>query len=80
MLQRDYERVGEPRFGDVVALVDEHEESVHLATYLADNLTFTKNGHNRTQPWMLMKLSELVEQYSVNRIKNVDVWYFHRVR
>ena len=79
VLQRDYERVGEPRFGDVVALVDDHEESVHLATYLADNLTFTKNGHNRTQPWMLMKLPELVEQYSINRIKNVDVWYFRRV-
>jgi hypothetical protein len=77
VLQRDYQRVTEPRFGDVVALV-ENDESVHLATYLADDLTFTKNGHNRTQPWMLLKLHELVEQYSINRARDLDVWYFRR--
>lgn len=80
VLARDYERISDPKFGDVVALVDENEESVHLATYLADGLTFTKNGHNHTQPWMLMNVEELVEQYSINRSKNVDVWYMRRRR
>ena len=78
VIQRDYERVGAPAFGDVVALIDEDENSVHLATYLADNLTFTKNGYNTTQPWMLMSTEDLVERYSINRAKNLDVWYLRR--
>ena len=41
---------------------------------------FTKNGHNLTQPWMLMKLEDLVEQYSIHRDKNLDVWYFRHKR
>jgi hypothetical protein len=78
VLQRDYERVHEPAFGDVAALVDDDDESVHLATYLADDLTFTKNGYNTTQPWMLMSLQDLVERYSINRAKPLDVWFFRR--
>src|SRR6185503_3081797 len=80
VIANEYEKVSVPQFGDVAALVDENDESVHLATYLAENLTFTKNGHNVTQPWMLMKLEDLVEQYSINRGKNLDVWYFRRKR
>jgi hypothetical protein len=78
VLQRDYEQVTAPRFGDVAALVDENSESVHLASYVADGLMFTKNGFNRTQPWMLMKLEDLVAHYSINRPANLDVWYFRR--
>ena len=78
VIQRDYERVGAPAFGDVVALIDEDENSLHLATYLADNLTFTKNGYNARQPWMLMSTEDLVERYSINRAKNLDVWYLRR--
>jgi hypothetical protein len=78
VLQRDYERVSVPGFGDIAALVDENDDSVHLATYLADGLTFTKNGYHRTQPWMLMKLDDLVAHYSISRDRNLDVWYFRR--
>jgi hypothetical protein len=80
VIQQGYERVAAPVFGDIVALIDEGNDSVHLATYLADNLTFTKNGYNATQPWMLMSLEDLVERYSINRQKNLDVWYFRRKR
>ena len=78
VIQRDYERVSTPAFGDIAALIDENQDSVHLATYVADNLTFTKNGYNATQPWMLMSLEDLVERYSINRAKNLDVWYLRR--
>jgi hypothetical protein len=80
VLQRDYERVGAPAFGDIAALVDENNDSVHLATYLADDLMFTKNGFNATQPWMLMSLEDLVERYSINSAKKLDVWYMRRKR
>jgi hypothetical protein len=80
VLQRDYDRVISPAFGDIAALVDEKDDSVHLATYLADGLMFTKNGYHRTQPWMLMKLEDLVAHYSINRARDLDVWYFHRRR
>ena len=78
VIQRDYEQVSAPRFGDIAALVDENSESVHLASYIADGLMFTKNGFNRTQPWMLMKLDDLVAHYSINRPTNLDVWYLRR--
>jgi hypothetical protein len=80
VLHRDYERVNAPTFGDLVVLVDQDDSSEHIATYLADNLTFTKNGYNATQPWMLMSIEDLVERYSINRARNLDVWYFRRKR
>jgi hypothetical protein len=78
VIQRDYEQVSAPKFGDIAALVDENSDSVHLASYVADGLAFTKNGFNRTQPWMLMKLEDLVAHYSINRAANLDVGYFRR--
>ena len=37
---------------------------VHSATYLADDVVFTKNGGIFTQPWTYMKLSDLVTYYN----------------
>ena len=32
--------------------------------YLADDIVFTKNGNNATQPWMLMRLKDVLTDYS----------------
>ena len=35
---------GDPQFGDVILLVNQDNVLVHSATYLADDVVFTKNG------------------------------------
>jgi hypothetical protein len=31
--------------------------------YLADNIVYTKNGNNYRQPWMLMRIPDLLATY-----------------
>lgn len=80
VVENEYESVTSPRFGDIVVLTDETSVSHHFAVYLADELTFTKNGFSRIQPWMLMKVPDLVSQYSINRAAPLDVTYYRRKR
>jgi hypothetical protein len=64
-LQSDYYQIAEPgHLGDLVFLTLPSGESVHSAVYIADNLVFTKNGEAVSQPWILMKLDDLMELYS----------------
>lgn len=53
------------RYGDVLFLVDEEGNAIHSCVYLADDFVFTKNGSNLISPWLIMKLSEVVDRYSV---------------
>jgi hypothetical protein len=58
--------VTEPTFGDLVVLVDRDTGTVvHSATYLADDLVFTKNGFGVSEPWMYMQLAAMAEQYAL---------------
>jgi hypothetical protein len=38
-------------------------EIKHSATFLADDLVFTKNGNNFRQPWMIMRIDDLLATY-----------------
>ena len=59
-----YEEVrGLPDYGDVIALFTAAEKPVHFSIYLADGVVFTKNGFDSMQPWVLMKLSDLLSYY-----------------
>jgi hypothetical protein len=61
-----YRQVAEPAFGDLVVLVDRDTGTVvHSATYLADDLVFTKNGFGFSEPWMYMQLAVMAEQYAL---------------
>lgn len=53
------------RYGDLVFLMDENKNGIHSAVYIADDIVFTKNGDGYQQPWMLMRLKNLVAKYSV---------------
>jgi hypothetical protein len=75
VIARDYRQVTAPRFGDLVVLTDERQQSVHFAVYLADNLVFTKNGAHQMQPWMLQTLPDVVTFYSITRPKPLGVRY-----
>lgn len=65
-LLNDYYPVQRPsNYGDVIVLADDRGEGIHSAVYIADDIVFTKNGDNYVQPWMLMRLDNLVAKYSV---------------
>jgi hypothetical protein len=64
VLDTEYESVnGEPGFGDVVALFNQKGEAVHTCVYIVDDFVFTKNGINPEQPWVLMRLADMVLIY-----------------
>ena len=62
------------QYGDIVLVLDENGNGIHSAVYLADDILFTKNGNNYTQPWMLMRLNELVASYSTRTEAKVAVY------
>jgi hypothetical protein len=64
VLTAEYQLVDEPTFGDVVVMFDAQNQPIHAASYLADNLLFTKNGHTPFHPWMYATLDEIHELYS----------------
>jgi len=64
-LKSDFDQVtGAPVFGDLVMLLDGAGRPVHLCVYLADEVVFTKNGRAVSEPWVLMKLSDVLATYA----------------
>lgn len=65
-LLRDYVPVtDEPRFGDVMVLVQPDGVVVHSCVYLAAGVVFTKNGAAFSVPWLLGKLDAVAAFYSI---------------
>jgi hypothetical protein len=54
----------EPLYGDVVAIFDDAGEAIHTCVYLADDFVFTKNGVNHAQPWVIMRLPDMLMIYA----------------
>jgi hypothetical protein len=54
---------GEPTYGDLIVLVDSGGKAIHTAVYIADDFVFTKNGVNRMQPWVFMRMSDMMSVY-----------------
>jgi hypothetical protein len=64
-LTADYYQIYNPsQVGDVVFLTRKNGTVVHAASYIADDIVFTKNGGNFTQPWIFMHLQDLVDYYA----------------
>jgi hypothetical protein len=63
-LNADYEIIDDdPVFGDIVTLLDSRNHILHACVYIADGFVFTKNGINFNQPWMLMRISDMLGMY-----------------
>lgn len=72
-LIREYRETREPpSFGDVVLFL-ERRDPVHACVYIADDVVFTKNGVNYHQPWVLMKMSDLLPRYATDRAMSMVV-------
>ena len=63
-LQSEYSLTQDaPVFGDLIALANNAGDAVHICVYIADNVVFTKNGANYLQPWVLMKISDMLAYF-----------------
>jgi hypothetical protein len=63
-LLNDYSRVvGKPMFGDLIVLLDSSNNGVHACIHVADDIVYTKNGMDLLQPWVLMKMPDMLALY-----------------
>lgn len=76
VLKSDYARVGDGsrRFGDLLLLLSTNDEALHMCVYLADDVVFTKNGANMQQPWVLMRLPEMLGHYEAEKPYQIIVY------
>ena len=66
-LQANYDQIGKPGlYGDVILILNDAGKPIHSVVYIADDIIFTKNGYNCAQPWMLMRLDDLLARYTAN--------------
>ena len=56
-------RFAASQYGDILLLMNEKQEVKHSAVFIADDIVFTKNGNNYRQPWMLMRIPDLLTTY-----------------
>ncbi len=66
------------QLGDLMILSAPDGSVVHAAVFLADDLYFTKNGLDRTQPWILMHAADLLAEYETMYPGGLGVHYFRR--
>jgi hypothetical protein len=78
-VKQDFDKVEPPyRYGDVLMFINPDGRAVHSATYLADDILFTKNGSNLLTPWLLMRLQDLSKLYDVEPGKARIVGFRHK--
>ena len=65
-LQEDYELVETvPRFGDVIAYRRDIDGFLlHVCSYVAADVVYTKNGFGLSNPWCMMRLAEVDRLYA----------------
>ncbi|MBW8864272.1 MAG: hypothetical protein JF609_04990 [Verrucomicrobia bacterium] len=63
-IRKNYYQIAAPSIcGDILLLMNDRQEVKHSAVFLADDIVFTKNGNNYRQPWMLMRIPDLLATY-----------------
>lgn len=64
-LQTDYAPLAgqPPTFGDLITLLNRKGDAFHIAVQIAQDIVFTKNGENYLQPWVLMKMDDMLAYY-----------------
>lgn len=64
VLARDYAPTREPpAYGDLIVLYDEANQPVHMCVTLVEDVVFTKNGIDYLQPWVLMRIPDMLAYY-----------------
>lgn len=65
------------KFGDLLLLLGHDNQALHMCVYVADDVVFTKNGANPQQPWVLMRISEMLGEYE--KAKPFEIVRYRRV-
>jgi hypothetical protein len=74
-LDEHYYEVAKPtRYGDLIFFLNGKGKPVHSAVFIADDIVFTKGGNDYTDPWMLMRLKNLIAAYSLSDTTRVAVY------
>jgi len=58
------------RFGDVILLYEREGNdmlTVHTCVFIAEDIVFTKNGYDLRQPWVLMRLEDMMLKYIADK-------------
>ena len=78
VLTTDYSRVRDSsrQLGDILLLRSKEGMALHMCVYIADDVVFTKNGAHTQQPWVLMKLSEMLSSYE--KEKPYEIFTYRR--
>ena len=76
-LRASFEPTGDaPGYGDLIVLALPPGNLVHVCVYIADDVVFTKNGVGSQQPWVLMKIPDMMMQFrSLGPVRQV---VYHR--
>lgn len=79
LVKQDFDKVEPPyHYGDVLMFITPNGQAVHSATFLADDLLFTKNGSNLLTPWLLMRLQDVSKLYDIEPGKTRIVGFRHK--
>ena len=63
-LQSDYVQIQTNwAYGDIIVLLENGRDATHMCVYIADNVVFTKNGVDPLEPWLLMKIPDMIPRY-----------------
>jgi hypothetical protein len=70
-LQAGFEHIPKAeRFGDVILFYQKDGPdvlTVHTCVFIADNIVFTKNGYDPRQPWVLMRMDDMMFKYITDK-------------
>jgi hypothetical protein len=58
-----YPPEGARQFGDLICLMDAKNQPAHICVYIADDVVFTKDGVDDRQPWVLLKIPDMLVEY-----------------
>jgi hypothetical protein len=79
-LTANYYRVDKAtHYGDLILVLDRNDKVVHSAVYVADDLVFTKNGANYTQPWTLMRIKDMLTFFEGMNARNILILRNNRI-
>lgn len=73
-LDRDYLKLTDDTKllpGDLMLYTDEFGNPIHVATYITDEIVFTKNGINKFSPYIFQRLENMEMTYGASRLKLV---------
>ncbi len=64
-IDEEYDIVsGNKHLGDIILVMTSNDAILHSAVYVADDIVFTKTGGRENQPWILMKMEDMLPLYA----------------